>query len=283
MQLTTITCQNCGNRFQGSYCNICGEQVYHEHEKRFAHFVEEAFHFITHFDTKFFRSFWLIFSKPGVLAQEYAQGRRKKYFSPVSFFMIGVVIYLLFPLMQGMNISFASHLSNNSELHFYALQRWAQPNPTGREGVFESFTPPHYKDLRDAVEALAKRKFGPGGPFHPDTPGPWKDSLTVRKSAQVHDERFKRLVALQAQYMFDTFGKFPATVSSVYILMYLQAQHIDTEYYDKLFKPGAYLPTHPASCVLARRRPSGMTLRAAVSARARGSPNAAPRPRRSRR
>ena len=40
--------------------------------------------------------------------------------------MIGVVIYLLFPLMQGMNISFASHLSNNSELHFYALQRWAQ-------------------------------------------------------------------------------------------------------------------------------------------------------------
>ena len=126
MQLTTITCQNCGNRFQGSYCNICGEQVYHEHEKRFAHFVEEAFHFITHFDTKFFRSFWLIFSKPGVLAQEYAQGRRKKYFSPVSFFMIGVVIYLLFPLMQGMNISFASHLSNNSELHFYAPQRWAQ-------------------------------------------------------------------------------------------------------------------------------------------------------------
>jgi hypothetical protein len=44
--------------------------------------------------------------------------------------------------------------------------------------------------------------------------------------------------------MFDTFGKFPATVPSVYILMYLQAQHIDTEYYDKLFKPGAYLPTH---------------------------------------
>ena len=54
--------------------------------------------------------------------------------------------------------------------------RWPQPNPTGLEGVFEFFTPPHYKDLRDAVEALAKRKFGPGGPFHPDTPGPWKDS-----------------------------------------------------------------------------------------------------------
>jgi hypothetical protein len=122
--------------------------------------------------------------------------------------------------------------------------RWPLPNPTGLKGVFESFTPPHYRDLREAVEALAARKFGPGGPFHPETPGPWKDSPLVRSSAQIHDERFKRLVALQAQYMFDTFGKFPATVPSVYILMYLQAQHIDTEYYDLHFKPGAYLSTH---------------------------------------
>ena len=65
----------------------------------------------------------------------------------------------------------------------------------------------------------------------------------MTKSAQVLDERFKRLIAVQAQYIFDTFGKFPATVPSVYILL-SAAQHIDTEYYDKLFKPGAYLPTH---------------------------------------
>jgi hypothetical protein len=25
---------------------------------------------------------------------------------------------------------------------------------------------------------------------------------------------------------------------------YLQAQHIDTEFYDRFFRPGAYLPTH---------------------------------------
>ncbi len=122
--------------------------------------------------------------------------------------------------------------------------RWPQPNPTGLAGVFEGFTPPHHRDLRAAVEALAQRKFGPGGPFHPETPGPWKDSPKVRASAQIHDERFKRLVALQAQYMFDTFGKFPATVPSIYILMYLQAHHLDLDYYDHYFKPGAYLQTH---------------------------------------
>ncbi|MFC7740882.1 hypothetical protein ACFQXA_07680 [Nocardiopsis composta] len=31
---------------------------------------------------------------------------------------------------------------------------------------------------------------------------------------------------------------------TVWIMNYLQAQHIDTEYYDALFNPGAYLPVH---------------------------------------
>ena len=126
MQPTMLTCKSCGNHFQGNYCNRCGEKVYHAHDKKLSHFLEEAFHFITHFDNKFFRSFWLMFSKPGFLAKEYGEGKRRKYFSPVSMFLIGIVVYLLFPLLQGFNISFNSHISNNNQLHFYALQQWAQ-------------------------------------------------------------------------------------------------------------------------------------------------------------
>ena len=36
-------------------------------------------------------------------------------------------------------------------------ERWALPNPTGLEGVFEAFCPPHYPDMRAATEALARR------------------------------------------------------------------------------------------------------------------------------
>ena len=123
-------------------------------------------------------------------------------------------------------------------------ERWALPNPTGLPGVFEGHCPPHYPNMRAAVDAFCERKFGPGGPFHPDTPGPWKDSRKVRGSAQVHDEHFRACVALQAQYAYDTFGKFPATVPTIFILMYLQSHHLDLEYYDTLFQPGAYLNTH---------------------------------------
>ncbi|GAB3678557.1 hypothetical protein [Saccharopolyspora tripterygii] len=122
--------------------------------------------------------------------------------------------------------------------------RWPVPNPTGLEGVFEAFCPPHYRDMGAAVEAFADRKFGPGGPFHADTPGAWTDSPGFRGSALVHDDAFKACVALQAQYVFDVFGKFPGTVPTVFILNYVQAHHLDLDFYDHFFKPGAYLRTH---------------------------------------
>jgi hypothetical protein len=123
-------------------------------------------------------------------------------------------------------------------------ERWPFLNPTGLPGVMEGFCPPYYRDMSSAVEAVVRRKFGPGGPFNPVTPGPWRDSPAVRSSARVHSEEFKECVALQAQYVFDTFGKFPGTVPSIFVVMYLQAHHLDLEFYDKFYEPGAYLRTH---------------------------------------
>jgi hypothetical protein len=65
-----------------------------------------------------------------------------------------------------------------------------------------------------------------------------------RGSAQIHDPAFKACVARQAQYVFDTFGKFPGTVPSVFIMNYVQAHHLDLDFYDRFFQPGAYLRTH---------------------------------------
>lgn len=123
-------------------------------------------------------------------------------------------------------------------------ERWPYPNPTGLQGVMEGYCPPHHENMRAAVDALCERKFGPGGPFHPETPGPWKDSRKVRSAAQVHDERFRACVAHQAQYVYDSFGKFPGTVPSMFLIMYLQAHHLDLDFYDRFYAPGAYLKTH---------------------------------------
>ena len=57
----------------------------------------------------------------------------------------------------------------------------------------------------------------------------------------MHDERFRDCVAHQAQYLFETFGKFPATIPSLMILNYVQAHHLDLDFYDEKFRPGSYL------------------------------------------
>jgi hypothetical protein len=124
-------------------------------------------------------------------------------------------------------------------------ERWSLPNPTGLEGVFEGYCPPHYKNMRDATEAFARRKFGEGGVYNPNTPGAWSDSPKVRGNANPYTEEFKECVALQAQYIYDTYGKFPGTIQSIFAFMYVQAQHLDLDFYDHYFKPDtAYLTTH---------------------------------------
>jgi len=98
--------------------------------------------------------------------------------------------------------------------------------------------------MGEATEALIKRKFGNGGVYNMETPGAWKDSAKVRSSAKPFTDESKECVTLQAQYLYDTYGKFPATIPSIFLLTYLQAQHIDLDFYHRFFNPGAYLSTH---------------------------------------
>jgi pimeloyl-ACP methyl ester carboxylesterase len=64
-------------------------------------------------------------------------------------------------------------------------------------------------------------------------------------------------VARQAQCVFDTFGKVPGTVPSAFITNYVQARHLDPGFYDRFFKPGAYLRTHAEHMQRWARRAGG--------------------------
>lgn len=113
-----ITCKNCGNTFTGGYCNICGEKVYSPRDKKIWHLIEEATHFITHFEGTLFNTLSVLFTRPGKLSEDYCNGIRKKYFKPVSFFLLLVVLYLLFPVFEGLNQSLVDHMQNSFYGHF---------------------------------------------------------------------------------------------------------------------------------------------------------------------
>ncbi len=106
-----FTCINCGNTFEGKFCNACGEKFYTDKDKSFKHLAEEAVHFITHFDSKFLITLKSVLLKTGQYALAFTQGKRKKYIKPVTLFLIVVVLYLIFPMFKGLNMQFNTYLN----------------------------------------------------------------------------------------------------------------------------------------------------------------------------
>ncbi len=123
MEQTSVTCKNCSSHFYGKYCNECGEKVYDEKDKSLVDIFEELFHFISHFEGNIFTTLKTIFTKPGKLSLDYCNGIRKKYFKPISFFLLLVVLYLVFPMARGLNLKLNEHLSHQSWYGSYAKQK----------------------------------------------------------------------------------------------------------------------------------------------------------------
>lgn len=121
---------------------------------------------------------------------------------------------------------------------------WGVPNPLGIEGLYQAFSPPFYKDMRSAVEGFLELKFGKGGAYDTSSPGPFKDNQQVKGTASMPTEEVIDAVVATAEYIYDTFGKFPGTVPSIFVRYYTQAHRLETGFYDKYFKEGNYLDTH---------------------------------------
>ena len=121
----------------------------------------------------------------------------------------------------------------------------ALPNPVGLDGVFETLCPPYQPDMRTAAKVYAERKFGPGGAYDPSASGgPWKDAASIKGGVEPYSDEFVACLGEVAQYIYDTFGRFPMTPATIVLSGYVQVVHLDTEYYDTHFQPGAYLPSH---------------------------------------
>jgi len=77
------------------------------------HLLSEGFHFITHFEGALFLTIKTLFTKPGQFSADYCNGIRKKYFKPMSFFLLVVILYLLFPFFDGLNMKLYSHVRHS--------------------------------------------------------------------------------------------------------------------------------------------------------------------------
>ena len=87
-------CRNCGTHVTNKYCENCGQRtsVYKVSFKETIHdFIDAAFSL----NAPLFITLKQLIVNPGIVLREYLEGKRKKYYKPVAFFILTTVAYLV--------------------------------------------------------------------------------------------------------------------------------------------------------------------------------------------
>lgn len=90
----STTCKNCDSHISDRYCQNCGQRSsVHKvtFKETFVDFVDTIFSV----NTPLWMTLRLLVISPGKLFREYLDGRRKRYYKPVSFFILCTVTYIV--------------------------------------------------------------------------------------------------------------------------------------------------------------------------------------------
>jgi len=85
-------CKNCGNEFEGNYCNNCG-QAAATHRLNFKFLWHDIQHGLFHFDKGIVHSLGHLCLRPGFTIKEYLEGKRVGHFKPLSMVLLLATVY----------------------------------------------------------------------------------------------------------------------------------------------------------------------------------------------
>lgn len=128
---------NCGAALTGPFCAACGQHA-HESARSLGALFHDAWHVVTHIDSRFWRTMYLLLLRPGQLTLEYFAERRARYLPPVRVYL--VISLLFFTLASLGPRSLVEPGSSASTVHPKAA-RSAQETPspaTHPVGVYNS-------------------------------------------------------------------------------------------------------------------------------------------------
>lgn len=88
------TCKNCGHRFEGKFCNNCGQTA--ETKRIDLHYLKhEIPHSFFHINAGLLYTSKQLFIRPGHAIREYLEGKRINHIQPLSFILILAGFYIL--------------------------------------------------------------------------------------------------------------------------------------------------------------------------------------------
>ncbi len=168
-----------------------------------------------------------------------------------------VICQNMFLATEAMGIGGWMHCGFTSREVFEALGfRTAIPretpllaNPIGLDGIFEAYCPPYFASMDAAIDAAlaSYSREGRSMTAQPAAQMPYLVSAAEHRSrtVEISEEGIACTKAI-CNYVYETYGRFPGSLDAMHLMWFMQAHHIDTDYYDRFFRPGAYGPTHAA-------------------------------------
>jgi hypothetical protein len=120
------------------------------------------------------------------------------------------------------------------------------PNAVGFDGVLEGCCPPYFPSMDAAVDAVAARMSRRDGDLPPPA-GPTAHKMPVddfrRGNIEITEDGIACTKAI-CNYIYGTYGRFPASVDTMHMMWFMQAHHLDLDYYGTFFHAGACSHTH---------------------------------------
>jgi nitroreductase len=122
------------------------------------------------------------------------------------------------------------------------------PHPLGLEidgeATVKPYCPPWYGSMEEAAHAFIDAKYGEGGVFTDGRSGPWRDVGAVQAGIEHYSQANIDAVVAYSEYVYGRYGRFPGNFGPLRSLMAYQAHHVDPEFYDRFYEPGAYHDLH---------------------------------------
>ncbi len=137
-----ITCKNCGNKFEGNFCNQCGQKARTD-KINFKYVLNEVGASVLQVDRGIIFTIKELFTRPGHSIRAYLEGKRVNHYRAISFLLVTSTIYALVAYWLGEQTNLSEAIGgaisgitdkdkdqNLANSYFITLLKWLGAHPS---------------------------------------------------------------------------------------------------------------------------------------------------------
>jgi len=110
--------------------------------------------------------------------------------------------------------------------------------------LLKPYCPPYYPSMEEAIRAVVATKLGPQAAFRGGHgASAWADSGKVSAGIPNLSEATIAATIAYCEYIYHRYRRFPAYLPPFHTVSGFQVSHLDTEFYDRYYRPEALSET----------------------------------------